>query len=273
MDLTPYTGPGQFGPAYRRMLEQDCHAPGSVDRVLLERMVRICAETAAHLYGGFTPTTLHYAQGSRPGLERLVAGLVDPVDVVDAVVSVCAGIARSAPAGIDFPIGGTEEQIIARGTDWCTDLVRVACVLCQVAGVPARIIYLADTGRAYSGHAIIEAHRSGVWGAVDPLGGVIYRHPDGRSATTWELMRNTALLMRHAPAPYTNPGQFRAAAVANYFIQDSASYDYTVSGLNAYYRSILEMSVRGWPGGLRWLHGEDQDDACQSGLDSPKSIR
>jgi len=157
-------------------------------------------------------------------------------------------------------VGGTEEQIIQRASDWCTDVARVGCVLCQVAGMPARLVYLADIGKAYSGHAIIEAFYSGRWGAVDSSTGVIYSHRDGRPAGTWELMRDPALLAAHARpgATYTNAGQFSAAAIVNYSVADRDAYDYSVSGLNDYYRSILAQSARGWPAGLRWLHDEDK---------------
>ncbi|MGH2586405.1 MAG: transglutaminase domain-containing protein, partial [Dehalococcoidia bacterium] len=94
-------------------------------------------------------------------------------------------------------VGGTEEEIIERGSDWCTDLARVACVLCQVAGIPARLVYLADTRRAYGAHAIIEAYRGAAWGALDPTTGVVYRHPDGRPASTWDLQRDRRLLASH----------------------------------------------------------------------------
>ncbi|MBI3973567.1 MAG: hypothetical protein HY332_20020 [Chloroflexi bacterium] len=49
VDLAPYTGIGQFGAVYRYMLAHDAHAPGSVDRVVAERMVRLCPETAEYL--------------------------------------------------------------------------------------------------------------------------------------------------------------------------------------------------------------------------------
>lgn len=39
-------------------------------------------------------------------------------------------------------------------------------------------------------------------------------------------------------------------------------YDYTVSGVNRYYGQVLDMAERGWPGGLRWLRGEDGLDAA-----------
>ncbi|MBE3576189.1 MAG: hypothetical protein IMX00_00585 [Limnochordales bacterium] len=40
-------------------------------------------------------------------------------------------------------------------------------------------------------------------------------------------------------------------------VWEREKYNYDPSGLNPYYRSILEMAERGWPAGLRWLHGED----------------
>jgi hypothetical protein len=69
-------------------------------------------------------------------------------------------------------------------------------------------------------------------------------------------MDDADLVRAHGPAAYTHPEQFRAAAVAEYAIADRDCYDYTESGVNDYYRSILAMAARGWPGGLRWLHGE-----------------
>ncbi|MEM2906445.1 MAG: hypothetical protein QW057_01990 [Candidatus Bathyarchaeia archaeon] len=53
--LSRYRGIGQFGPAYRLMLENDAYASGSVDRVLFENMVRLCLETADCLYREYTP--------------------------------------------------------------------------------------------------------------------------------------------------------------------------------------------------------------------------
>lgn len=65
-------------------------------------------------------------------------------------------------------------------------------------------------------------------------------------------------LMRTGSSGFGLSEQFVVAAITNYFVWRSRDYDYTVSGVNEYYRSILEMSLGGWPGGLRWLHGEDR---------------
>lgn len=86
----------------------------------------------------------------------------------------------------------------------------------------------------------------------------MYTHADGRPASTWDLKQEPDLIRSHGRGTgsrYTTPEQFRAAAISEY--PPDAAGEYRVAGINPYYRSILEMAARGWPGGLRWLHGED----------------
>ena len=169
------------------MLAGDAHAPGSVDRVLSQRMIRLDPATADYLYGSYTPTTLRYRPGSRPELERFLraatAGATDPEEIVDGIARWCADIAEAADdlSLDDLRMGGAEEAIVERGTDWCTDMSRVGCVLCQVAGLPARLVCLFNTTAAYSGHVIVEVLRQGRWGCVDVVNGVVYRHGRRRS--------------------------------------------------------------------------------------------
>ncbi len=263
--FAPYRGIGQFGPAYRRMMEHDTHAPGSVDRVLTENMVRVCDQTAHLFYQTPISSTSAYVTGSRPTLETYISSIrtasQDPEQHIAGIVNVCQTVIQNSPDSLDaMRFGGTEEQIIERGTDWCTDIARVACVLCQVAGLPARLIYMANLKQAYSAHAIIEAWRNGQWGAVDPIASIIYQTPDGSPATTWQLMSDPDLIESHRSSDHTgycHPDQFLAAAVADYPVQNHNQYDYTTSTLNNYYRSILEQAQNGWLNGPHWLHGED----------------
>ena len=275
-EIAKYVGEAQFGPAYEIMLAGDANAPGSVVRKLSQRMIRLHAATADYLYGSYTPTTLRYQPGSRPELERFlrtaIKGATAPEETVDGVVRWCAAIAEAADdlSLDDLRMGGAEEAIVERGTDWCTDLSRVGCVLCQVAGLPARLVYLFNTEAAYSGHVIVEVRRQGRWGCVDVVNGVVYRHDDGSPASTWELKRAPHLIAAHrrAHGGYSSAAQFLGAAIVNYFVWEADQYDYTVSALNDYTRSILEQSERGWPGGLRWLHGEDESPAAGRKLSS-----
>ena len=265
MNLASFTGPQAFGKAYRQMLDNDSHAPGSVDREIASSMVRLREETASHLYGAYTDLHIGYVAGSRPGLEDFLSRTepsdADPARQVAAIAELTSGLAAKGPDdGMSaMRFGGTEEEIIERGSDWCTDVARVGCALYQVAGYPARMVHLFNLNAAYSGHVIVEVHRSGTWGAVDTSSGVVYRLGDGMPATTWDLMNDAELVIQHQgpEAWYTRPEQFAAAGIANYHLRDSDRYDYTVAGLNDYYRAILSMAGRGWPGGLRWLHGED----------------
>ena len=264
MEITALTGPKAFGRAYRIMLDNDPHARGSADRAIVASMVRLCDETASYLYDGCPSRSAGCVAGARPALERFLAragtSAGGPEQRVAAIAELTRGLAERSPAGglAAMRFGGTEEQIVERGSDWCADVARVGCALYQVAGFPCRMVYLFDLRAAYRGHVIVEVHRSAKWGAVDPISAVVYRTGDGAPATTWELMNDAGLVERHAGpvAWYTNREQFTAAGIADYHVQDAARYDYPVTGVNDYTRAVLSMADRGWPGGLRWLHGE-----------------
>lgn len=265
INISAYKGISQFGRAYKVMFENDPHAPGSVDLVLLGNMMRLCSQTAEYLYKEYTPARVFYDMGTRPRLERhvqkIIAGRHSDEDRIEAIAQFTASLQENASDNSDaMRLGGSEEEIIARGSDWCPEVARVGCVLCQVAGIPARIVYLIDTEKAYSGHVIMEVYREEGWGGVDPMTNVVYRHSPSKPASTWDLMNNPRLIEHHwrgGSTPYTTVDQFREAAISNYFVWRWKDYDYAVSKLNDYYRLILEMSDQGWPGGLRWLHREE----------------
>jgi hypothetical protein len=265
VNISQYQGINQFGPAYKIMLENDTHATGSIDRVLLERMIRLCPETMNYLYSEYTPTVIAHRKETRPVLEQYVE-MIDgsrtgDEERIEAVVQFTCGLQPETDTSIDSMLfGGTEEEIIVRGSDWCTDVARVGCALCQVMNIPSRMVYLADREKPYHGHAIIEVFRSDAWDAVDCVTNVIYRHPNGKPASTWELMHNSRLIENHCrdrSTYYTNSGQFQCAAISNYFVWQQKDYNYSVSKVNEYKRSVLELSDKGWPSGLRWIHNED----------------
>jgi Transglutaminase-like superfamily len=259
--LNAYQGIGQFGPAYEAMYRRDTHAPGSVDRVLLSQMVRVCPETLNFLYAD-PPSRPNYVTFSRPQLESSLESLATSGSSVEGIVQKVASYCHDLAGIEDAPMvfGGTEEEICARGTDWCTDLTRVACVLLQIAGAPARIVTLADLSRAYMGHSVVEAWRDDSWGVVDPVSGRVYRAGSGEPASVWQLMTDRDAIRANWKtaedvAHWT--GQFSAAAISEYLVADASRYDYSTSAINGYYESILAQSSEGWLGGLRWLHGED----------------
>jgi len=263
-NIKNFQGIDQFGRAYQVMFENDSHAAGSVDRVLMEEMIRLTPETAGYLYSDHTPTVMSHEIGSRPILENIIGKMNRNHGSGEALVGeIVKFTSRLQEMCVDdpekFEVGGTEEYIIEHGSDWCTDVARVGCALFQVAGFPARLVYLANTGKAYSGHVIVEVFRAGAWGAVDTSTDVVYYCKAGKPVSLWDLMNAPDVIEMHSKGdmtPYTNAAQFGAVAISNYFIRNRKKYDYARSGLNEYYRQILNMSEKGWPGGLRWIHGE-----------------
>jgi hypothetical protein len=272
MDATVvYRGLRQPPRPFRMMFENDPHLPGSVDRGIWESMVRLEAATAKPLHEGFAPTRTAYGPGMRPGLDALIRNIGRANFAAEAWVSAiarfAASLAPTPPRPLDrLMFGGAEEEVVARGSDWCADVARVACTLLQAAGVPARLVILRDVNRPYSGHTIVEAWRAGQRGAIDALFNLVYR--TGRPITTGELMLHPEQLDAY-PRPGWSPaaqrGQYTWAAVANYPLGPLEAYDYRTGAINKYYRTILTMAGQGWPGGLRWSFGEDHTHAAGVG--------
>ncbi|MBE3577892.1 MAG: hypothetical protein IMX00_09415 [Limnochordales bacterium] len=76
--------------------------------------------------------SVNYRRGSRPELEQYVAqataGALGVEERVNTIVRFRAKLSERAPAELEaMVLGGAEEEITARGSDWCTDLARVTC--------------------------------------------------------------------------------------------------------------------------------------------------
>ncbi len=59
-----------------------------------------------------------------------------------------------------------EEQLVRSGEAWCSEQARVFVRLCQVAGIPARMVYLFYADNK-NGHTIAEFHADGRWSMAD----------------------------------------------------------------------------------------------------------
>ncbi|MCL2447096.1 MAG: transglutaminase domain-containing protein [Oscillospiraceae bacterium] len=245
------TGTAAFGPQYQIMYENDTHAPGSVDRKLFERMIKLDEQSLHYLYSEYTDLVVGYISGSRPALEKIVRRRKTPEKILrfvrKKVVEPCN------TSAYELIYGGTEEDIIARSTYWCTNVARVACILLQVAGFPARILVTGNTNFPYCGHQVVEVHINGKWHVADANAGVVYPH------SAWEIHNDPTLIdCPHGNDIFFSTGeQYQSVGIVNYHVNDAQQYDYTTSGVNDYCRAILEQSKQKWAGGLRWLHGED----------------
>ena len=230
-----------FGKAYGVMLRSDLHAPGSIDHRLMQEMILVEQESEAVLYGAVPELAsmenhplYAFAQRFRGGDERRT--------VQNVLAYTSAMAARCDTPFEEMLFGGTEQEILSRGTDWCADLARVCAVLLDCLGVPARLVNLANIHKAYHGHVAVEAFYEGRYQFCDPVYGYHFAQ-DVRG-----LVRNAALLQA---VPQDYAGLFAAAAISAYNPLDPSNC-YEISRPNPYYLTLIGADHQG-----RWIQGED----------------
>lgn len=198
--------------------------PGSIELRNIGRMIRIVPETADHVYGDYTPLEILYRPGSRPSLEAIAAHeLVGAGSDLEQAKRLCEYVNREvyrpapnhweSPGGYTY-YGGREEEVIARRSKICNDLARVFCALCQIAGIPARMLY--------NLHVLAEAYVDGGWSVFDLNYGLYHHKPNGQLASAWDIQRDRSILENHPryrslSESYRNR-YHKLNAVVNYFI-------------------------------------------------------
>lgn len=188
VDLSPYIARGFPGDADRQIAETPV---AGIDKQQAQSMVRLCAETAAELYGpSFSPRALAYHVGSRPVLEEVVRALPaeGAEDTVRAALAwVGEHVRHPHLVGHVAPDRAmSEEDLIASGVGWCNEQARVFIALCEVAGIPGRLCFLFHRNQR-CGHTAAEVYLAGKWVFADVTFGVIVRLPGGSLASALEL--------------------------------------------------------------------------------------
>lgn len=236
-----------FGKAYSVMLQNDPHGAKSIDRQLMEEMILLDQESAVTLYAQRPQAPdmrghelYSFAQNFRQGEER---------QCVENILRYCSDMAE----GYDVPLeelrfGGSEAEILRRGTGWCVDMARVGLVLLLCNGIPARMVYLADLEKAYYGHVVVEAYYEGRYGLCDFIHG--YCFYKGKPLSAYDLLTKKAYL---AAYPEEYRGLYSAVAISEY--DPTQKHCYEISALNAYTARILQEDHQG-----KWFMGEDQDE-------------
>lgn len=177
-------------------LQLDANYSGAVDCQVWQKRVMLCRQTRQFLYTQFTPTATRYQRGTRPVLEqtvaRLTADAAGETDRMLALMRFCRDLYQTAASGAHEPAyvyGGTEEQLIEKGEELCECLGRLLVALCEVAGLPARMVM-----HVIGGHIATEIHVEGGWAYVDPRAGLFCRKADGGPASTWDLWKAPELI-------------------------------------------------------------------------------
>jgi len=167
---------------------------GGVDVEVIENQVLLVEKSVAYLYGDFTPLEIPYEKGSRPHLEAVLAEVVhvdmDEMQTMLALMRRCRDNRDAARREVDFT-GGTEEELLKRGAIMCNEIHRVFVCLCQIAGLPARLVC-----SHVSGHMMSEVYVEGTWMCVDAMKGMYCFRDDGKPASTWDLVLDPGLFDR-----------------------------------------------------------------------------
>ena len=145
-------------------------------------------KTHGYLYGDIASFRFPYQKGTLPAFERLVAEYTSEqmTDREKAVKLLTVAMAeRIRHTGI-APFGGKcatdramdDSALLASGKAWCNEQARVFVRMCQVAGVPARLIFLFyDAG---GGHVVAEFHADGQWSMADASWLCVFPDEQGR---------------------------------------------------------------------------------------------
>ena len=242
-----------FGKEYEIMLKNDLHDIQSIDHYFLKTMILLDEESSSHLYC-HKPTitnniTRHELYEFSMQFKRSCS-----LDTIKEVTAFTTSIAKSFNVEFDDMIfGGTEKQIIERGTDWCADISRVGAVLLQCLGIPSRIIHLVNKQKAYNGHVVVEAFYENKFGIVDFLYGYIFYDQVPLSAL--DAMDNNDKIQKLFDLDINNDysNLFFSIAINEYDSMDKNN-NYNLSKPNEYCSKIIHESKNDGT----WIMNEDK---------------
>jgi hypothetical protein len=169
---------GRFGlpEPYPSRKEPLGEVTAGVDLWQANHFVAYRPETADYLYRQYTSVDMAYPPGVLPRYEKLVA--VHTTRLKSDREKALALLTRAMPESILHPSippygpdcppnrAKSDEELLKSQTGWCNEQARVFVRLCQVAGIPARMIFLFYCDRK-SGHVVAEFYADGRWSMVD----------------------------------------------------------------------------------------------------------
>lgn len=241
------SGNSIFGKQYKYMYDNDLHTSKSVDRVLINEMILIYETSEQALYGSKFTVGEEVKNHELYDLALSLKGKTDRESLIN-ILDFTSKIVFSFDVPFeDMLFGGTEKEIISRGTDWCTDISRVGCALLQCLEIPCRMVILANKKVAYNGHMACEALFDKKWTLCDFLYGV--SAIDSKNKSEIELQNNYEDLKNiYSSSRIENDfeymkGLFTNLAISEYDI--TKNYIYEVSKANDYYLRMMKLNHDG----------------------------
>ncbi|MBQ7363584.1 MAG: transglutaminase family protein [Clostridia bacterium] len=185
----------------------------------LKEQILLCPETREYLYA--KPGPVRYRKGSRPVLEnevaRVIAGCKTDRERVLAILVFIRDLylhnGKEIPEHLKF-FGGSEEVLIAKGENLCECVGRLMVALCEVMGLPGRIIM------HLSGHITCEIYLEDTWVWFDPRCGMFYVDENNKLLSLVELVDNREYVKQQPDwvKEYVSKGQwtYEQREMANY---------------------------------------------------------
>ena len=252
------TGYGVFGKAYEYMFKNDLHDKQSIDHALLKNMVLLDENSKTMLYKKPQSVSNDICNHALFDHAQTLKGDNDLLSVSRTLDFVDKIVSRFDKPFEAMVFGGTELEIIERGSDWCTDVSRVGAALLQCLGIPSRIAILVNQSKAYHGHQVVEVYVNGTYMMCDYLYGVIGKLD--RTYSVYDLLNKPELVKNIYQSKVDNPkqldsilGLYHLAAISEYDI--TKKHNYAISTPNEYYLKMMNLNQDG-----TWQMREDTQE-------------
>ena len=234
-----------FGKAYGCMLRNDLHNIDSIEHKLLQEQIRLDVISEPFLYGGYQIYYLLDNHELYSFSQRFKMN--NELDSIKSLIKYTYELASNYNVPLeDMFFGGSEREILDRGTDWNFDLARLAAVILDCIGLTSRFIFVANPNEAYHSHVLLEVYYNNSWGVVDPLYGYVFY--DNKPISAKEIFNSSQLYAMGEK--YRN--MFKQIAIAEYNPNDPDN-KYIISKCNEYMHKLNTIKQDG-----TWLLGEDK---------------
>jgi hypothetical protein len=175
-------------------------AVAGIDHWQANHFVVYRPETAKFLYEQYTPVKVSYRPGSLPLCEQVAArhtaGLSADREKALALLRAMPLICRHPTMP---PLGGRvrpdrgllDEALLESGVGFCNEQARIFVRLCQVSGIPARMVFLFHADQR-TGHVVAEFYADGRWAMADASWMCAFPDEEGRLMSAAELHEKPA---------------------------------------------------------------------------------
>jgi len=245
-----------FGKAYGVMFRNDLHHKDSVDYQIYKKMILINSDSEDYLYHqDISKVNIEVTHHELFSFAKKFRGESD-IQTIKNVLGFTSNIVKNYDVPFEkMEFGGTEKEIIDRGTDWCTDISRVGLCLLQCLNIPCRLAILVNGKKAYNGHTVCEANIENEYTLVDFTYGVLGLL--SKKYSVKDLLNKPKIVNKiyrskldlNIDLDYI-AGLYDKAAIAEYDI--TKKHNFTMSKPNQYYLNMMKFSHDGL-----WKMGED----------------